>query len=311
MVRFGPLSDFFGIPLERSASNVEAYIQRMLNVFELVSERAIRPLVSDHTINALIDEQCYLFIYSIRKLLAESNITSYSAEDVNRVLSGILTAASPLESSLQIVDVLYENESIDPDLVTLPGLSQISERVYTDGKRVLVWLALSSVSGEDDIPIAGLACPYTQQVVLRATVELVDSSVTLPELPLILEVQLSTVGRTDRLLEYIDAVKMFGRATDAKGIEAALRIAALKELRLSIPESSFQDIPFFRVRDELLRTADKYAFRHGDGATSRLMRSLVDVILDRNARQGHALREGYSGASPVRRRGRDLGRASA
>lgn len=299
MIDVFPLVDFVALPEQSTESSVDAYVSRLVDLVELSRLGLIRFLPSVSSIGILMSSGVYPFVSEIKRVLSESGSRAYSVEDINRVLNYIVGSTESMESVTGIVDVLASHANIDP------ACSWINDALVSDAVRSLLSIAVWKQSTGNSNHVVGVSVSELAAFNVRATISIIEDQLR-RSCPFAVHQELAAAASFGAMLARIDATTLFQRAPTPEAAVLSFRIAVLQTLYVEDPTVRLHDVPYFTFHPNFLDTVHSHGFRTERTKTNRLLRSMEDVLLDRNRSDGHAIRISSGGGSPQLRRQNDL-----
>ena len=107
------------------------------------------------------------------------------------------------------------------------------------------------------------------------------------------------------LIECLDESDIFRNATDASGIETAIRIALYKSRIERQKEPDWVEIPTLRIGHLFHKTAKNICSNQAKSFSKQVLRAIVETLEKTNLSAVHALRTSRSGNAPQHMRGKD------
>jgi len=282
------------------------YIRRLLDWRSLLGTRMVHFYWSERTMDALVDAGLFPLGPRFRDMLDSEAFPELSANDLLRVANDLLARSSFLEDRIGVADVLWSNVTSVPDIVA----SAVPAELQRDLERTLALLSVAagSPAGRAADLVLVLSRPTTPQIDSAVGVECAEARPGMAEAiahvvpPAVLRATVMAGHDLLSLVRHANEAVLWSGVVSADDAAAVVRMCVLKER----PGGSWETIRAFSVQDRFLANCVEHGFMRDHTKARKLVAAIVDVILARNERDGHALRTGGGGNNPPILRGNDV-----
>lgn len=298
----------FAVPdVSEGRDAFEEYLKTLLDWKVAMGLVSVRTSISYRTVSLLFETDAYPVHQHIVSAFRSFGIVEYSANDCTQVVNTLLSRARHLEEVTGIQDVCHTEASFVPDIIALQR-EQFKEDIirvflivsiiqeHCDSTRLNHFLALKKLPQQ--------CC----EVKVDATIELMDpDSIDGCSPPFATSQTIKVCENLTGFLTSLDPVVIWDISEDTVAIQLAVKIAWYKD---RIENDCMPDwnrpLPF-EIGKSFLKTVDECGFHHNRTRIRMLLAAIVDLLVRRNLRRVHALRNGPSGSETRKIRGSDKG----
>ena len=292
--------------ISTTSKDAHHYVDTILDWSKYLDERWVDIYMSEHTTDALIEDDLYPFPDQLRKFL-NTEETAYAVNDVFSVVDRLLRLTPDFETYFKVRYVLAEQVMTDPDILVLNSSANLQSNLT----QCVVLIAI--LRGYCKSPISEhfliLRRAPSQIVQVQALVHELEHDRTdlnkIPKFPKLFEGDISVCDDFRGLIECLDESEIFRNATDNFGIEIAIRIALYKSRIESQEEPEWKEIPNLRIGRLFHQTAKDICSGQANPFCKQVLRAIVETLEKTNLSAVHALRTGPGGNDPQRMRGKD------
>jgi len=295
-------------PLGTPRENVLRYVETLLDWRSLIDEPWGAVYMSERASTILIEDGFYPLRRSLRDLFVSNGIVEYDTNTVAQLAETLLRMTPTFEDQFKVRDVLYENLSIVPDLLSIHSTVGLK----TDLARCAILIALLRTHCRRPIVDHALVVrPWggRTDVHLQALIHEVEHSRNdLLPLPVPPEYCTGSIVVCQSFREFIlniDPVVVWETASDEMGFVLAVQIALYQSRYHRGLNPVWEGIIDFRLGRQFTGTANACCRNNPQALLRSVLRAMVETIDRLQLKDVHALRISDSGGAPQRTRGDD------
>lgn len=281
------------------------YIETLTDWRRLLDETWVPVYMSERAVEVLFDDNLYPLHGSLDRLLAEREITAYSANDIAGVANALLQLTPSFEEAFKLTDVLVSDLVTDPDL----SLAHSPPRLMADLERCLVLTAvLRHHCGELATDHTLILEPRIEvgEVHVEAVIEHLehcrDEIGNVPITPERFQGNVAVCRTFRDLVSSIDESAVWQTSETDGAARKAVQLAVYKRRLDQGLYADWEDIPPFAFGKSFRTLVAKWARATSQQLTGRVLRAMAETIDNANLSDTHALRSGVGGTSPQRTR---------
>ena len=292
-----------------SVDDAHRYVESLLEWSKLLDEPWIAIYMSERAPEVLIEDDLYPFRDQLKLLFAANGITEYAVNDVVQVLDRLLQSTPSFETYFLMRDILHDNLSVEPDILKLCS----GAHLQVDLARCVVLIAILRKHCQEPVSDHSLILRRAPDriVRVRALVHALEHGRTdlggVPDPPEYFEGDVLVCDNLRGLIECLDESAILQNSADTVGVNTAIQIALYKSRLENGVDAEWARIPHLRIGDE---------FRHSfqrllptTQLTNRILRAIVETLVQANMPATHPLRTGPGGNDPQRVRPSDEAKA--
>ena len=284
------------------------YVEILLDWKKLLDEPWLAIYMSEHASEAMINEGVYPIRSELKKLFKTRGVEEYDANTVAMLTEELLKLTPSFETYFRIRDVLSEDVSTLPDLLSIHTQQELS----SDLARCVVMMAILHSSCRHPVLDHNLIVkPWKGSTVVKVRAQIHDIETTrddllsLPVPPEFFEGEILTCQSFRELVLNLDEAAIWKAAEDETGLELATKIAVFKfRLERGI-EPDWDTIQGFRFGCEFYRRMRACEQGGSSGLVDKTLRALAETIDKQKMRDVHEKRTGMGGDDPQEKRGQD------
>lgn len=295
-------------PQSVSHDDIIEYVETLLDWKKLLDEPWVAIYMSEHAAEVMIDEGVYPLRAELKRLFQAKGIEEYDYNTVGMLTEELLKKTPYFETVFRIQDVLSENVSTLPDLLSIHAGQELSSELA----RCVVMMAILHSSCRQPVLDHNLIVkPWQGSTVVqvRALIHDIDTSrddlLALPVPPEFFEGEILTCQNFRELVLNLDEAAIWKAADNEIGLELATKIAVYKSRLERAIEPNWDEIQGFRFGCEFYKRMRTCEQGGSTGLVDRTLRALAETIDGQNMRAVHAKRTGTGGGDPQETRGQD------
>lgn len=283
------------------------YVGTLLDWSKLLDEPWVAIHISEGAAGALFEDQLYPLRDQLKALFRDHRIVEYDVNTVAKVTDRLLALTPSFETYYRVKDVLADSLDTDPDIIKLTTHNGLQ----SDLARCVLLIAILRKHCRQ--PLAGhsliLRSAPDSVVKVRAQIHDIehdrDDLPTLPSPPDYFEGDVLVCDDFKGLVKCLDESAILKEARDTPGAELAITVALFKEALAKGQEPDWSDSKTPAIGNRFLETCQECCRDQGGGLAPRILRAVVETMLNQNMVALHSLRTGMGGDDPQRMRGSD------
>lgn len=287
----------------------EKYVETLLDWAKLVDESWINVYMSQRAAAALFDDDLYPSNHQLARLLRTSGVVGYDGNTVAMLADRLLRITPSFEERFFISDVLAESYSTSPAVLnTCRGPALLSELERCMLSTAILRKYCSNIIGTHYLLLGDANAKI---IALRALITILEYDTTAMQIsfsiPQQFEGDVLVCDDIKSFLESIDEVAILLEAEDMATIERVVRIAVYKSSLDCGRETNCLEEMFCRIGHKFHSIF--LEIHPTKQLASKILRSIVETVEQRNLAAVHALRIGAGATDSQRIRTNDQAKA--
>ena len=296
--------------LPSESSDTEAthqYIETLLDWGQLLNQSWIGIYMSECASQALSTNESYPQRDKLKRLFHTHGIVEYDFNTVALVVDRLLNLTPTLEAYCMINDVLADDVTITPDILS----NCASDSLSSDLGRCVVLISIirehcRQPYCDHSLILRNVIC---NAVYVTAQIHDIehkrDDLNDLPRAPETFRGKILVCDNFHGLILGLDEANLLTNAIDDIGLETAIRVAVYKFRLNSGAKVDWSESIRVRFCNKFLRTTHQICQTQSSTFPKRILRAIVETIEGVNLPDAHALRTSKSGGAPKRMRDND------
>lgn len=295
-------------PMTVSHNDVIDYVETLLDWKKLLDEPWVAISMSENAAEAMFDEGVYPLRSALDRLFRDKGIEEYDANTVVPLIEYLLKKTSGFETYFRIRDVLSEEVTTLPDLLSIHTGQELSSEL---ARCVLIIAILRSCCHPKVLDHNLVVKPWQGSTVVQVKAQIFDVETSrddlakLPVPPEFFEGEILTCQNFREFVQNLDEEAIWLAAEDNVGLALATKIAVYKSRLERNIEPDWDAIQGFRMGCEFFQWTRDCEHSGNPGLVGRILRALSETIDGQNLTATHPLRNNSSGATPQETRGQD------
>jgi hypothetical protein len=291
-----------------SHDDIIEYVETLLDWKKLLGEPWVAIYMSEHAAEAMIDEGVYPLRAELKRLFQAKGIEEYDYNTVGILTEELLKKTPYFETYFRIQDVLSEEVSTLPDLLSI----HTGQELASELARCVVMMAILHSSCRQPLLDHNLIVkPWQGSTVVQVKALIHDIDTTrddllaLPVPPEFFSGEILTCQNFRELVLNLDEAAIWKAADNEIGLELATKITVYKSRLERAVEPDWDSIHGFRFGCEFYQRMRACEQGGSPGLVDRTLRSLAETIDKQKMRDVHEKRTGMGGGDPQETRGQD------
>ncbi|WP_143239516.1 hypothetical protein [Agrobacterium rosae] len=290
-----------------SADELHKYVDTLLDWSKILDEPWVAIHISEGAAATLFADKLYPLREQLKTLFNDFGIVEYDVNTVAKVVDKLLTLTPSFETYYRVTDVLADQIDTAPDIIKLTT----HDGLQSDLARCVVLIAILRKHCQQ--PLAGhsliLRSAPKPIVNVRAQIHDIeherDDLPSLPVPPHFFDGEVLVCDDFKGLVECLDDSAILTGASDSLGIELAIKIALFKDDLEKGNEPNWAGAVVPKIGEGFVETCRQCCRDQGGTLSPKILRAVVETILNQNMGAVHPLRIGKGGDDPQRMRGSD------
>lgn len=295
-------------PLTASRDDIYEYLDTLLDWGKLLDEPWVAIYMSEHASDAMQNANVYPLRNELKRLFSAKGIQEYDANTVVLLVEELLKKTPGFETYFRIQDVLTEDVTTLPDLLSIHTGPELSSELA----RIVVIIAiLRSCCRNPVLDHSLIVRPWQGSSVVQVNAHVHDIETTrddlvkLPSPPELFEGDILTCENFREFVLNLDEVAVWEAAEAEIGLNLAVKIAIYKSRLEQNLEPDWDAIQGFRFGCEFFQRMRTCEMGGSPGLVERTLRALAETMDKQNMRAVHPKRTGPGGGDPQEMRGQD------
>lgn len=295
-------------PLIATRDDILEYVETLLDWKKLLDEPWVAIYMSEHAVESMIDAGVYPLRNELKRLFSAKGIQEYDSNTVGLLAENLLKKTPGFETYFQIHDVLSEDVSTLPDLLSIHTGPELSNEL---ARIALIIAILRTCCRHPVLDHSLIVKPWqgSTDVQVNAHVHYIETTrddlVELPAPPEFFNGKILTCQNFREFVLNLDEVTIWEAAEVETGLNLAVKIAVYKSRLEQNLEPDWDAIQGYRFGCEFFRRMRTCEQGGTPGLVQRTLRALAETIDKQKMRDVHEKRTSMGGGDPQEMRGQD------
>lgn len=295
-------------PDSSTRDEVMSYVENLLDWKLLLKEPWIAIFMSERAAEAMLDANVYPLRDQLKLLFSKKGIQEYDVNTVASLVDELLKKTPGLETYFGINDVLHENLSTLPDLLSLHTGPELASELA----RVIVIIAILRTCCRKPVLDHSLIIkPWNGSLSVKIKTQIVEIETSRNDIegfqhtPEYFEGEILTCQNFREFVLNIDETSVWEAAKDEIGLILATKLAVFKHRIMRNLEPEWDSITGFTFGKQFYSRMRECERGGCLGLVERTIDAIIDTIDELKLSQVHIKRTGKGGNNPQETRGQD------